>query len=458
VSLSKHFTPTKLSDNIHETPEGFLLCVGVPVTRTGELTYGEGETPLDTDATGKILIYRDAQDVFHADTIASFEGKAVTINHPEDFVSPDNWSYLAKGVVQNVRRGEGQDKDCLVADLLITDATAIMLVKNGLREVSCGYEAEYTQMGVGKGKQKKIIGNHIALVERGRAGRDFRINDHEGKVTRMSKLKEKLLAAFGKTVDEAMKDEEATPPAKKDDAKAKDDGTDLAAIMTMLKELTDKVAAMSGEKKPDAPAADDKDKKDAAPAKKDDSKKDAPPAKKDDADKADGKDDGEEEPAKEMSMAEVSEAIKTLQTSMNKILEKLGEDDSDEDESDESEDDDFEESGMTGDSETLSRAEILAPGIEKSKDIKANALKAAYATKEGKEVIHSLNGGKAPAYDSAEKINTLFTASAELLKAKRNKQLSNTKKVTDGDLEEHAGTVMTPAMINAANKARYGQK
>jgi len=46
-----------------------------------------------------------------------------------------------------------------------------------LREVSCGYDAQYEQIEKGKGKQREIIGNHVALVTKGRAGNRCTIQD-----------------------------------------------------------------------------------------------------------------------------------------------------------------------------------------------------------------------------------------------------------------------------------------
>ena len=43
----KYFIKTKLSENISETPEGFLLCKNVLLTHTGELKYAPGEHPFD---------------------------------------------------------------------------------------------------------------------------------------------------------------------------------------------------------------------------------------------------------------------------------------------------------------------------------------------------------------------------------------------------------------------------
>jgi hypothetical protein len=169
----RYYTTAQLSENIHETPEGFLLCVGVPIARIGEYEYLDGETPLEADEDGRVLITRDADEVFRPETICSFEGKPITIGHPADAVSPQNWSRLAKGYIQNVHRGDTDDEeddDDLIADLLITDHDAIQLVKNGLREVSLGYDADYTQTGPGKGFSIQTCRQPLGPCERGKSG------------------------------------------------------------------------------------------------------------------------------------------------------------------------------------------------------------------------------------------------------------------------------------------------
>lgn len=172
----RFYTVEQLSPKISETPEGFLLCESVPVARTGEMTYKAGEVPVK-DKGGVVTIKRTEDVVFDDVTIRSFEGKPVTLDHPDDFVTPENWTELAHGTVQNVRRGTGEQDDLLLADLLITTAKAIELVKSGLREVSCGYDADYAELEEGLGEQKNIIGNHIALVDKGRAGSRCAIGD-----------------------------------------------------------------------------------------------------------------------------------------------------------------------------------------------------------------------------------------------------------------------------------------
>jgi len=172
-----YYITEQLSEHIGETPEGFLLCKDVPLTRTGVFEYTASEVPVEASLDGMVKIQRDDDEVFAQNTIASFEGKPVTINHPEGMVTPENWSELAHGVVQNVRRGDGEQADLLLGDLLITTKKGIELVKSGLREVSCGYDAQYEQIEKGKGKQREIIGNHVALVTKGRAGNRCTIQD-----------------------------------------------------------------------------------------------------------------------------------------------------------------------------------------------------------------------------------------------------------------------------------------
>jgi hypothetical protein len=128
VSHKRFYSTAKLSERISETPEGFLICEGVPITRTGDLLYNPSETPI-TAGKGATVVSRTIADITDPETIASFEGKPVTINHPDDFVTPENWRELAVGTVQNVRPGEGEDADKLLADRLITDAEAISAVK-----------------------------------------------------------------------------------------------------------------------------------------------------------------------------------------------------------------------------------------------------------------------------------------------------------------------------------------
>ena len=141
--LMRYHTQSRLSEHMFETPEGFLLCPGVAIARTGPRPYAADEVADDVEGFSDVVVMlRDEDEVFDSEAMASFEGKPLVIDHPDEDVNPDNWKELAVGHVQNVRRGEGIDDDLLIADILVTDAEAIRLIrKEGLRELSCGYDA-----------------------------------------------------------------------------------------------------------------------------------------------------------------------------------------------------------------------------------------------------------------------------------------------------------------------------
>jgi len=176
-----HYYGTRLSENISRRPEGYLLCLNVPVARSGTQEYLPEELGMPAPATGPptIPVYRPEEEVFSPETIASFEGMPVTNDHPVDGVSIENIRALQKGHAQNVRRGSGDDADLLLADLMITDERLIHLIMDeGKREISCGYTYELCEEN-GQYVQRKIRGNHIAVVDAGRAGPRVCIKDEE---------------------------------------------------------------------------------------------------------------------------------------------------------------------------------------------------------------------------------------------------------------------------------------
>ncbi|NML34939.1 DUF2213 domain-containing protein [Paraburkholderia sp. G-4-1-8] len=169
--MSGFFAVEQLGPKQSYTPEGYLLCEEVPIARTGVQDYAEMELEGIEAKDGVIEVERNEDEVFAPDTIASFLGKPVTLNHPSDPVTPDTWSYLAKGTTHNIRRGEGDQSNLLIADLLITDKGAINEIRNnGLKEISCGYDAGYEQIAPGRARQTSIVGNHVALVKNARCG------------------------------------------------------------------------------------------------------------------------------------------------------------------------------------------------------------------------------------------------------------------------------------------------
>lgn len=198
---------TKISPHMTDTPEGYLICHDVAIARTGDMVYRAAELQLEGDPDRPVTVRRYAQDVFDPAAVASFEGKDVTAGHPAEIVGPTNHAAYSKGHVQNVRR-EGE---LLVADLLVKDAGLISDIKNGVvREVSCGYLCSYTPEG-DHYRQGNIRGNHVAVVPRGRAGREVAIKDSAedaGKGTNMSKFAQAILTALGLAAKDAQDEAE----------------------------------------------------------------------------------------------------------------------------------------------------------------------------------------------------------------------------------------------------------
>jgi hypothetical protein len=186
------YTVEKLGRNQEETPEGFLLCKNVPIARTGTQLYAAREVPeLEAGNDGTIIMERPEEEVFRPETIASVNGKPVTVDHPNDLVRPHTWRDLAVGVAQNARRGENGESDLLLADLLITDYEAIKQVRDTSgQEVSAGYNYNGIQISPGRGKQTDIWINHIALVDAARCGIRCSIKDSEYKETQAMTIKE----------------------------------------------------------------------------------------------------------------------------------------------------------------------------------------------------------------------------------------------------------------------------
>lgn len=166
----KFLANTKLSPHKFETSEGYLICKDAVLARTGKQTYMKCEVYPDCSDTTEIDIDRKPEDVFSNETLASFENKPITVEHPNENVTTDNYKDLSVGFVRDIRRGKNEDgEDVMLGNLVITDPDAIEDIKNGIRtELSCGYDCDITNDS--NPRQINIRGNHVALCECGRAG------------------------------------------------------------------------------------------------------------------------------------------------------------------------------------------------------------------------------------------------------------------------------------------------
>ncbi|MFV0240202.1 MAG: DUF2213 domain-containing protein [Lacrimispora sphenoides] len=192
---------TKISPNISRMPNGFLLCKNVPIARTGAQEYLGRELEIEDQPDKVFRVHRQESEVFSPETLASFEGATFVDEHPSGDVTIQNVQHLTRGFVKDVRRGEGDDSDKIIADIIVTDPITIAEIEEGKREISCGYKCIYEQGEDGEFYQRDIRGNHVALVNSGRAGRDVAIKDHwqENKIPNTRKEQFKMAKLSKKT-------------------------------------------------------------------------------------------------------------------------------------------------------------------------------------------------------------------------------------------------------------------
>jgi hypothetical protein len=164
--------------------EGGAMAVRARAARTGVYQYAGSEVDPENKHglrdQALVNVLRDDSTVFDEKSVRSFIGKPVTDDHPAAPVTTANWRDHARGTIMGAMR----DGDYLAFDLLLTDAEAIAKVDDGKRELSNGYSSdlEFGDFTAPDGtkcqaRQKSIFGNHVALVDRGRAGAECAIKD-----------------------------------------------------------------------------------------------------------------------------------------------------------------------------------------------------------------------------------------------------------------------------------------
>ena len=255
------YTVEQLGRSQSLTPEGFLLAEGVRIARTGPMMYAPHELPaLDAGSQTMLTVDRDAACLFDPETISSFSGKDITFDHPDDMLDAANWLGSSVGVVLNTRRGGGAESQYLIADLLIKRQDAIDAVRSGrVREVSCGYDCEYEQVKPGLGRQVRIVGNHVALVENGRCGPVCAIGDSEmaSKTIKVrswtDRLFDRLTLAYKAKDEEAFKKE--LEAAKDEVPDEPDSGKSPVAVHVHNYGANDPTKAEEPEVKDEEPAA-----------------------------------------------------------------------------------------------------------------------------------------------------------------------------------------------------------
>lgn len=165
------------------------LAAPAKIGRTGIQVYSARELGLD-GGSKPIRLMRTAEEVSKA--IASFESRTVTDDHPLRDVDPTTWSLVAKGDVKDV----AMSGEFMASTIIVRDGPTIDKVRDGKAELSCGYAFDLDMTpGVDAngvrfdGYQRNISGNHVAIVDAGRAGSQVRITDRDPNRSRTMKTR-----------------------------------------------------------------------------------------------------------------------------------------------------------------------------------------------------------------------------------------------------------------------------
>lgn len=145
---------------IETMPNGALRVLGT-IARVGELKY--------LMPSGDIRIENlTADELFNEKWLDSLANTTLTLGHPSERVTPENWKKYAVGSVGGVpipNRSDGT----LDFVHIINDAEAIAAVQDGTVQLSPGYDVEIHQDG-GLFYQRNRIANHDAIVQVARGG------------------------------------------------------------------------------------------------------------------------------------------------------------------------------------------------------------------------------------------------------------------------------------------------
>lgn len=150
---------------------GFVYVKNVPIARVGVFPYIKADKSVEMEAKLPTELLSD-------ETVQSADNKPVTNNHPGELVNQINANKYMKGFTASNAHVEN---DTLRVDMTITDRDLIEAINQGKQELSIGFQTDVVPAkGEYKGVaydsvQKNIQINHVAVVERGRAGHSVRL-------------------------------------------------------------------------------------------------------------------------------------------------------------------------------------------------------------------------------------------------------------------------------------------
>lgn len=144
------------------------------LTRCGVFTYQKADGTLYREL-------RPPEEVFRSDSLDTLRQVPLTLGHPKEGDGLLTAENAKKYTVGNVGYGYPEDDVYIAGPVIVTDKAAVDAVESGTQELSPGYTADMEETpGEWYGMpydaiQRNIEYNHVAIVERGRAGSAVRI-------------------------------------------------------------------------------------------------------------------------------------------------------------------------------------------------------------------------------------------------------------------------------------------
>ncbi len=161
---------------------GFMEVRDNPISKEGVFPYLGSEIPGAPNPDEIYYVYRPADELARQETIDSF--KLMPFIDEHEVLGRGGMPAERKGIQGTIGEQVYFDPPYLRANIKIHSSAAQSLIKAGKVELSPCYGCDWSpEVGTFEGKpyqyvQRNIMGNHLALVEEGRTGRDVAVQDH----------------------------------------------------------------------------------------------------------------------------------------------------------------------------------------------------------------------------------------------------------------------------------------
>jgi len=159
---------------------GFFEVKRNPISKVGVFPYSGKSIGAD-DSDRIYNVYRPAEELSSDECVSSF--KLVPFVDEHAMLGADAMPAEQKGVHGTTGEDVFFEGDVLYSNLKVFSDALANLIEGGKRELSCGYRCEY-EFATGEYNgveydaiQRNIRGNHLALVEEGRMGKEVAVLD-----------------------------------------------------------------------------------------------------------------------------------------------------------------------------------------------------------------------------------------------------------------------------------------